>query len=110
MKRSGPLKRTGRLKQRSAKARAQDRAREECRQQVFARSGGLCEVCPVVDPGAPAHRASEVHEVLMRSQGGSIIDPDNCLATCRRGHRLVHDYPARAYDLGLLRRSGGTRD
>lgn len=63
-------------------------------------------MCPVLDPASPPHAAGEVHEVLRRSQGGSITDPSNCLATCRRGHRLIHDYPARAYELGLLRRSG----
>lgn len=109
MKRSGPIQRRTPIKRRSTKARSLDSARRACRIVVFERSAGRCEVCPRLDPGAPPHEAVDVHEIVMRSSGGDITDPENCLAACRRGHRMIHDYPKRATELGLLARNDGGR-
>lgn len=46
--------------------------------------------------------STEVHEVLRRSAGGSIVDDRNCLATCRACHRWVHLNPTVSRGLGLL--------
>lgn len=74
---------------------------------VARRSGGWCEVCPLIDPAAPRHAAEQVHHRQMRSCGGT-NDPSNLLHTCRRGHALVHDHPERAYQAGALIRASSS--
>lgn len=44
----------------------------------------------------------DVHEVLTRARGGSILDPDNCRAICRACHDWIHDHPKLATEVGLL--------
>lgn len=63
------------LQQRSAKRAAEDRVRygPKVLGVVKARSGGICE-----EPGCPAGR------------GGSRIDPDNIMHTCRPHHDKKH--------------------
>lgn len=68
---------------------------------VLRRSGGWCEVCPLMDPSAPMHAGEECHHVKRRGQGGKHVS-DNLLWTCRRGHRLVHDHPKAARTAGVL--------
>ena len=51
--------------------------------------------------------AVAVPELLARSQGGSILDPENCETVCRPGHTWSGDNPARATALGLRRRRYG---
>lgn len=51
--------------------------------------------------------AVDVHELLARSQGGSILDPENCVTVCRPCHTWIGDNPARATALGLRRRRYG---
>ena len=54
-------------------------------------------------------RATELHEPLMRSRGGSSLDPENTIAICRGCHRWIHDHPETATELGLLEsQHGGT--
>ncbi len=48
-------------------------------------------------------RSRDVHEILSRSAGGSILDPANVVATCRKCHDFVHQHPALAESLGLRR-------
>ena len=43
----------------------------------------------------------DVHEILARSAGGSILDESNVLAVCRRCHRWIGDHPREATALGL---------
>jgi hypothetical protein len=45
----------------------------------------------------------DVHELVRRSQGGSILDEANLLAVCRECHRRIGDYPALAFSLGLAK-------
>jgi hypothetical protein len=49
--------------------------------------------------------AVDIHELVRRSQGGSILDEDNLLAVCRPCHRRIGDNPQLAFDLGLARHS-----
>jgi hypothetical protein len=44
----------------------------------------------------------DVHEVLTRGRGGSIYDPDNCVALCRRAHEWVTAHAEAAEALGLI--------
>lgn len=49
------------------------------------------------------HRSEDVHEVLARSAGGSILDEANVLAVCRAAHVWIGDHPKEAITLGLRR-------
>tara|TARA_R110002020_G_scaffold178162_3_gene370986 strand:+ start:1889 stop:2194 length:306 start_codon:yes stop_codon:yes gene_type:complete len=48
-------------------------------------------------------RSVDVHELLARSQGGSILDEENCIAVCRRCHDWIGNNPKKATQLGLRR-------
>lgn len=47
--------------------------------------------------------AVDVHEILARSAGGSILDEDNVLAVCRGCHEWIGRRPVAALELGLRR-------
>lgn len=40
-----------------------------------------------------AQEATDVHEIVRRSQGGSIVDPPNLLSACHRCHMIVTTHP-----------------
>jgi 5-methylcytosine-specific restriction endonuclease McrA len=68
----------------------------------------LCEACKVFakhdDKSIYNHHMSkDVHEIIRRSQGGSILDDDNVLAVCRPCHVRIGNYPQLAFDLGLAK-------
>lgn len=50
-------------------------------------------------------RASEVHELLSRARGGSILDRDNCVALCHDCHFWVTTHPKEALESGWLKQS-----
>lgn len=58
----------------------------------------LCKRCET-------QRATEVHELKTRARGGSILDPENCVALCHECHRWVTENPAAARQSGWLRNS-----
>jgi hypothetical protein len=43
----------------------------------------------------------DIHELLRRSQGGSILDEKNLLAVCRECHTWITGNPAAAEQMGL---------
>jgi len=45
--------------------------------------------------------SQDIHEVVRRSQGGSILDPANLRALCRRCHAWVTEHPKEAEEEGL---------
>ena len=47
--------------------------------------------------------SSEVHEVLSRARGGSILDEENCLCLCHHCHAWVTTHPRLATMAGLLK-------
>lgn len=51
-------------------------------------------------------QAVDVHEMLTRARGGSIVDESNVLALCRACHDWIHRNPASATALKLLRING----
>jgi 5-methylcytosine-specific restriction endonuclease McrA len=55
-------------------------------------------------------RAVEVDEVKARSAGGSILDSDNTVTTCRHCHRQKHLHPAEAIARGFTVRSWERRE
>ena len=67
-----------------------------------------CEACPVFaahDDKVTYNRnpSQDIHEIVRRSQGGSILDETNLLAVCRPCHRRIGNYPQLAFDLGLAK-------
>lgn len=48
-------------------------------------------------------RSTEVHEVLSRARGGSILDESNCLSLCHNCHAWVTTHPWLATKAGLLK-------
>lgn len=95
-----PLESRRRLSPVSAKRRAKQRER---RRAVDAKwpDRPRCVV-----PGC-SRLADDVHEPVTRARGGSITDPANLVAVCRWCHGWLHDHPAEAAELGLLKPSGG---
>ena len=68
----------------------------------------LCEACPVFakhDELATyvRKRSADVHEIIRRSQGGSILDIENLMCVCRGCHVRIGNYPALAFELGLAK-------
>ena len=71
-----------------------------------------CEACPVFakHDGVATYRQAmsvDVHEIVRRSQGGSILDEANVLAVCRPCHVRIGNNPQLACDLGLAKRGLG---
>ena len=67
-----------------------------------------CQACPVFaehDEKVTYHRnqSCDVHELKRRSQGGSILDEENCITVCRPCHQRIGNYPQLAFDLGLAK-------
>jgi 5-methylcytosine-specific restriction endonuclease McrA len=48
--------------------------------------------------------SQDIHEIVRRSQGGSILDEENLMAVCRPCHTRIGNYPQLAFDLGLAKR------
>ena len=61
--------------------------------------------CEARVDGVCSDQATDAHELLRRSQGGSPIEPKNIILVCRSCHRWIHDHPAAAVKAGLLKRS-----
>lgn len=97
MRRTTGLRRTGRLRPRSQRM---ERTYRERRLLVAA----LLDAHPMCQRCGQA-RSTEVHEVLSRARGGSILDPDNCVALCHDCHAWVTTHPAQALAAGWLRSS-----
>lgn len=99
MKRGKPLRRTGRLRPRSKKT-----AKVYCEQRVplvkaVLTEHPICEVPWCTEP------STDPHEVLRRSQGGSITDRANVRAVCNPHNELFAGLaPQWAYDLGFVRK------
>ena len=49
-----------------------------------------------------AYTPCDVHEILPRSAGGSIVERSNLLVVCRFCHMWIHANPKRSRELGLL--------
>lgn len=67
-----------------------------------------CQACPIFakHDGLVTYKrmpSQDVHEIIRRSQGGSIIDPLNVLAVCRKCHNRIGVYPQLAFELGLAK-------
>jgi hypothetical protein len=47
-------------------------------------------------------QATEVHELLTRARGGSILDKNNCVPLCHSCHSWVTLNPKKAHEEGLM--------
>tara|TARA_R100001163_G_C5020040_1_gene163093 strand:- start:609 stop:950 length:342 start_codon:yes stop_codon:yes gene_type:complete len=99
LKRKTPLKRTGSLapvSKRRAKTNRQRRkfVHEELSNRIY---------CEAKIPNVCNRYSTEIHEPILRSQGGSILDRANSVAICRMCHRWVHDNVGEAMKLGLIK-------
>lgn len=90
---SAQLKRT-RIAPVSAKRAAENRERRAVLREMFG-DGSVCQRC---------HRAeaTDPHEFVPRSAGGSITDRENIVGLCRLCHEAVHSSPEQAYAEGWL--------
>ena len=100
IKRGSPPRRYARLRPVSRKRRRLERARRQCRDAVFNRADGNCELRI---PGVCVGQGGQVHEPLSRARGGSITDDRNAKLSCYACHDWVHEHPEQAEKLGLLR-------
>lgn len=99
MRRGGPLRRAGRLRPRSLKmARVYQQTRRALVAAILA-AFPICQRCEW-------RRSVDVHELLPRGRGGSITDPQNCVAVCRWCHDWIGRCPAVAEAQGWLLPSG----
>ncbi len=69
-----------------------------------------CQACPIFakHDGLAVYNqqpSRDVHEIVRRSQGGSILDESNLLAVCRPCHTRIGNYPELAFNLGLAKHS-----
>jgi hypothetical protein len=51
----------------------------------------------------PCYGVVNAHEIVKRSQGGSITDPSNAVPLCDFHNGCVEDHPVTAHYLGLVR-------
>lgn len=101
MKRPGPIKRGGSLRRRSDKRQAMY---ETQRIPLVRRILAERPFCEARWPGC-TRRSEDVHEIVSRARGGSILDEDNVKALCRHCHDEVTGNPQKAHLLGLSRHS-----
>lgn len=102
------------MRHRSKKREAEYRLRRPLVERLLGERP-LCEACPVFaeHDGAVTYRRNascDIHEIIRRSQGGSILDEENLLAVCRPCHRRIGNYPQLAFDLGLAKRGWERKD
>jgi len=121
MKRT-PLRRFTPLRSMSVKRARDQRKRRELVWAELARRE-LCEAGAIIYQGRVSAHGKEnadllnsryarcdglsvdLHEPLTRARGGSFLDVDNTVAVCRSCHTWIHDNPAAAKAVGLLRSS-----
>ena len=68
----------------------------------------FCEACPIFAKHdgkiTYVRRGSvDIHEIIRRNQGGSILETSNLMAVCRECHNRIGSQPALAFELGLAR-------
>lgn len=85
------------VKYRSRKMEAKYRERRSLVAQML-EDKPVCERCS-------AARSTDIHEVVSRARGGSILDPRNLVALCRPCHSWITTHPAEAHAAGWSKHS-----
>ena len=105
LKRGKPPQRKTRINPVSKKRAKLNQARRKF-VEGFLAANPRCQAGTLITPIDHRHRCGrwsvDVHEVVTRARGGSILDPHNCRAICRLCHDWIHDNPADATEVGLL--------
>ncbi len=107
MKKRKPLKRGMGIRKRSKKTEIKYVERRKLVEKIL-KERPLCQACKVFaeydkKPTYNQHLSRDIHEIIRRSQGGSILDEANVLAVCRPCHVRIGNYPQIAFDLGLAK-------
>ena len=97
------------MRHRSNKKEAEYRLRRPLVEKLLEEKP-YCEACPIFaehDEKATyiRQRSQDIHEIVRRSQGGSILDENNLLAVCRKCHTRIGNYPHLSFELGLAKHS-----
>lgn len=95
LRRLTPLRRRKRIRPMSAKRQAIAAERRAFVQRVLLAR-------PVCEWPRCLNNSHDVHERLLRSRGGDILDSLGVVALCRTHHRYVHDNPAEATSMGFM--------
>lgn len=95
------------MRHRSKKKEAEYRLRRPLVEKLLGEKPH-CEACPVFAEydGLVTYirrMSVDVHEIVRRSQGGSILDESNLMCVCRPCHNRIGNYPALAFELGLAK-------
>lgn len=95
------------MRHRSKKKEAEYRQRRPLVEKLLNKKP-WCEACPVFAEydGLATYtrkKSVDIHELVRRSQGGSILDEENLMAVCRNCHNRIGNYPALAFELGLAK-------
>ena len=95
------------MRRRSAKKEAEYRQRRPLVKRLL-EERPWCEACPVFAEHDEIityrrNRSQDIHELIRRSQGGSILDEENLLAVCRPCHSRIGNNPQLSFDLGLAK-------
>lgn len=97
------------MRHRSNKKEAEYRLRRPLVEKLLEEKP-YCEACPVFaehdkKTTYTRQRSQDIHEIVRRSQGGSILDESNLLAVCRNCHTRIGNYPQLSFELGLAKHS-----
>lgn len=63
----------------------------------------MCAVWEAIQPEWCDRFASDLNEIVRRSQGGSITDEENTTPTCRTCNGLLSDGPEWGYRIGVIK-------
>jgi 5-methylcytosine-specific restriction endonuclease McrA len=107
MKRSSVKKQSKAINSRSKKTEEKYKERRPLVKRLLEEKP-WCEACPVFaeHDGLITYQirqSVDVHEIVRRSQGGSILDESNLMCVCRQCHSRIGNYPQLAFDLGLAK-------
>lgn len=94
------MKRTE-LRRVSRRRRKADRERAKLRAVLLEERGAWCQARLLHCDGP----WTDLHEIKLRSRGGSITDPANILCVCRSCHTFITDHPKWALKRGFVRNS-----
>lgn len=102
-----PIKRTALKRGKGKKAKREQNALDAAREILKARSRCRCEI-DIYGLFAPCgraygHEGQHPHHVWPEDRDAGLHDPTRMLWVCAAGHRWIHDHPADASRLGLLR-------
>lgn len=91
----------------SAKRITKNRERRAMMEETFGpRDRWTCSIAGTfLERGimGPCYGPINGHEIVKRSQGGSITDPSNILLLCSRHNDWVEAFPTEAHRLGLMK-------